>query len=225
MTQKILHLSQEGFCEYCGSAFSGSAWNLRYAQGGTSGAGSYGKLGQYKAAVIDEFILAHSIQSVVDFGCGDGYQISLIRNLPNYLGLDVSPVALYKCKQRFITDPSKSFYLYDSISFDDKANLFKAELALSLDVIYHLIDRNLFQSYLDNLFNSASRFVMIYSSDFDSPYNLYEQRRSFTGWVTVHFPKWELTTKIDNVYPYEDDNPDDTSYSDWFIYSKTGEAK
>ena len=115
---KILHMSENGFCEYCGSVFSGSAWNLRYAQGGTSGSGSYGVLGVYKASMIDQFILHYKIQSIIDFGCGNGHQLLMFKELPSYIGLDISSVALAECKHIFMNDIDKSFYLYEPGSFE-----------------------------------------------------------------------------------------------------------
>jgi len=35
-------------------------------------------------------------------------------------------------------DPAKSFLLYDGACFTDRAGVFTADLAISLDVIYHL---------------------------------------------------------------------------------------
>ena len=53
---------------------SDQLWEKRYAKGGNSGAGSYGKLAVYKAKVLNEFIEENKneVNSVVEFGCGDG---------------------------------------------------------------------------------------------------------------------------------------------------------
>lgn len=44
-------------------------------QGGTSGAGSYGVLAEFKAEVINSLLLEHSILTAIEFGCGDGSQL------------------------------------------------------------------------------------------------------------------------------------------------------
>ena len=77
------------------AAFRGSAryWERNYAEGGTSGAGSYDALALGKAAFLNEFVRIHEIGSVIDFGCGDGNQLSLA-DYPAYIGLDVSRTAI-----------------------------------------------------------------------------------------------------------------------------------
>ena len=71
-------------------AFKGSAsfWEHRYATGGWSGSGSYGELVRGKAEFLNAFVKERSIGSAVEFGCGDGNQLSLA-NYPPYAGLDV----------------------------------------------------------------------------------------------------------------------------------------
>ena len=65
-------------------SFAGSVayWEQRYREGGCSGAGSYGKFGRFKAQVLNQFVVEHGIRTVMEFGCGDGNQLSLcaIRN-------------------------------------------------------------------------------------------------------------------------------------------------
>jgi hypothetical protein len=42
-------------------------WEERYAVGGSSGVGSYGKFAEFKAD-------ANKINTIIEFGCGDGNQ-------------------------------------------------------------------------------------------------------------------------------------------------------
>ena len=65
-------------------------WENRYERGLTSGAGSYGRLAHFKAEVLNEYVNQNKILSVVEFGCGDGAQLSLAK-YANYIGLDLSP--------------------------------------------------------------------------------------------------------------------------------------
>ena len=53
-------------------------WEGRYQSGGNSGSGSYNLLAQYKANFINEFLISHRIQSAIEFGCGDGNQLSFM---------------------------------------------------------------------------------------------------------------------------------------------------
>src|SRR5579871_871877 len=90
--------------------FEGSAayWDSEYRTGGNSGPGSYGRLAEFKADVINAFVDRHSVGTVIEFGCGDGNQLSLAQ-YPNYVGVDVSPIAVAKCRGRFTADPTKRF--------------------------------------------------------------------------------------------------------------------
>lgn len=56
---------------------STSYWERRYRRGGNSGDGSRGRLAAYKSQFINNFVEVHSIQSAVEFGCGDGYQAEM----------------------------------------------------------------------------------------------------------------------------------------------------
>jgi SAM-dependent methyltransferase len=97
------------------SKFKGSElyWRKRYDAGLDSGEGSYLQLAKFKAKVINDFVLEHGIKSVLELGCGDGNQLTLA-NYPQYLGVDVSPDALERCRERFPGDDSKQFQLLDS---------------------------------------------------------------------------------------------------------------
>jgi hypothetical protein len=146
--------------------FSGSAsfWEQRYARGGGSGPGSYGVLAQEKAQFLNAFVRAHGVRSVIEFGSGDGNQLSLAE-YPSYIGLDVSPAAVRLCQRRFADDPAKSFFRYDGTCFVDRAGVFSAELAISLDVIFHLVEDPVFGAYMTHLFGAGQRHVVVYSTN------------------------------------------------------------
>src|ERR1700692_4422141 len=94
-------------------AYGGSArfWEQNYAQGQTSGSGSYGALAEGKSRFLNDLVRQRAVRSVIEFGCGDGNQLSLA-NYPSYVGLDVSRTAIGLCQSRFAEDPGKSFFLY-----------------------------------------------------------------------------------------------------------------
>ena len=54
---------------------SSKYWEDRYKNGGNSGAGSYNTLAKFKASVINHFIENNKIQSLIDYGVGDGNQL------------------------------------------------------------------------------------------------------------------------------------------------------
>ena len=190
-------------------------WENRYKRGGNSGAGSYGKLAEFKAEVINDFIKEKGISTAIEFGCGDGYQLSLFK-IPRYIGLDVSRTAIKLCIERFKEDKSKSFFLYDPECFLDNLHVFKTELALSLDVIFHLVEDHIFEAYMNHLFSAAEKYVIIYSSNTDeNPWYAppHCRHRKFTDWVEKNKPEWRLIKVIKNRYPNE-------SLSDFYIYER-----
>ena len=142
-----------------GFSDSASFWERNYARGETSGPGSYGDPAVAKAAFLNTFVDEQEIDSVIEFGCGDGHQLSLAR-YPHYIGLDVSPTAVRLCTERFRPDASKSFFLYDGQCFSDRGGTFAADLAISLDVIYHLVEDDVFESHVRHLFGAGRRFVV-----------------------------------------------------------------
>lgn len=200
--------------------FGGSAsyWETRYARGGTSGAGSYGHLARFKADVIDGLIRELGITSVIEIGCGDGNQLALI-GYPKYVGLDVSRTAIRRCESRFSSDESKSFFLYDPTCFTDNGHIFVADAALSLDILFHLVEDELFAAHLNHLFAAARRHVIIYSSNrnliTDSPH---ERHRAFTGWIDRNQPEWYLLRRIPNLFSSSEDEMG--SLSDFYVYAR-----
>jgi hypothetical protein len=196
-------------------AGSGAYWESRYRSGGHSGGGSYGKLALYKADFLNNFIAENDIQTCVEWGCGDGHQTSLLV-CKHYLGLDVSPTAVSWCKKKFENDPTKSFASTEEFRFDQPK-----DLALSLDVIYHLVEDIVFTSYMDNLFRSATRFVIIYSCNFESEATAnHVKPRKFSTFIEEHFPEWKMTYMEENPYPMISMNNPETSWSNFFVYAR-----
>ena len=194
-------------------------WEQRYRLGGNSGQGSYGVLAEFKAKIINQFVEEFKVKSLIEFGCGDGSQLTLA-SYPRYVGLDVSQKAITICEEKFINDQSKKFFLYNPHSFDDKTEQFKAELALSLDVIYHLVEDRIYSTYLTHLFGAGVKYVIIYATDKDKSGRFYERHvrhRNFTKDIVIRFPNWKLIKKIKNKYP-AGEGMAEASPADFFIY-------
>ncbi len=188
---------------------SSDYWENRYKMGGNSGDGSYNKLAEFKADVLNEFVKRNKIDSVVEWGFGDGSQLSLL-HIPHYIGYDVAQTAVQICKDKFYGDKSKEFLYYNGSRIDE---LYKADMAISLDVLYHLVEDDKFENYMSNLFNSADRYVCIYSSNYNAKQDaVHIKRRKFSDYIQNNFTDWELMEVIRN--PYE------TSHSEFFIYRK-----
>ena len=191
-------------------------WEKRYASNGNSGAGSYGRLAEFKASILNKFVYENDVKSVIEWGCGDGNQLTLA-DYPNYLGLDISSTAITLCEGKFANDPSKSFKVLAD------AEDVKAELSISLDVIYHLVEENIYDEYMQRLFTSSKRFVCIYSTNYEDDFAdgaRHVRHRKFTNWVQEHAPNWELTAEVKNIHPYDLNDPDNTSLADFFFYSR-----
>jgi hypothetical protein len=163
---------------------SASYWEARYDRGHNSGAGSYGRLALFKADTINAFVAEHSIESIIEFGCGDGAQLAL-GQYPRYMGVDASRKAIAVCKKRYATDSSKQFF--ESIEAGGK----RAEMAMSLDVIYHLVEDEVYESYMRRLVNAAHRFVCVYSSNVELPGHApHIRHRHFSEWMVSNAKDW-----------------------------------
>jgi len=195
---------------------SGKYWDERYAHGGNSGPGSYGHLARFKADMLNAFVREHAVASVIEFGCGDGNQLALAQ-YPRYAGYDISAAALALCRDRFAGDSTKEFFL--AADYDQR----QADLALSLDVIFHLTEDDVYEAYMRTLFAASRRYVAVYSSDRDepaSPGSIHVRHRAFTRWVDAQSGSpWTLVRKVSNAYPYDGDYHA-TSFSDFYFYEK-----
>jgi hypothetical protein len=168
-------------------------WEGNYARGRSSGTGSYGRMAEGKSRFLNELVRERAVQSVIEFGCGDGNQLSLAE-YPSYIGLDVSRTAIGLCQRRFGGDRAKSFFLYDGAYFTDQAGIFTADLAISLDVVYHLTEDLVFETYLTHLFSAGLRLVVIYSTNAEITGTApHVRHRHFTPWVEANCPGWRLT--------------------------------
>ncbi|OIJ10403.1 hypothetical protein BKP37_17840 [Anaerobacillus alkalilacustris] len=201
--------------------FPGSSnyWEDRYKSGGTSGPGSYGKLAVFKAEVINTIIREFKINHVIEFGCGDGNQLKLCK-YSNYIGLDVSKYTIKKCEEMFANDSRKQFCLYDPLCFDTNQKLSKADLTISLDVIYHLIEDEIYHKYMTDLFNTSKKYVLIYSSNYNTKQNNHVRHREFTKWIDSNQKDFKLVKKIKNKYPFEFKKRKKTSKSEFYLFEK-----
>lgn len=194
---------------------SGEYWDQRYRNNGTSGAGSYLHLAAFKAEFLNAFVRDNGVRSVVEFGCGDGNQLKLAE-YPRYTGFDVSPKSIEICRNLFRGDLDKSFHtLAEAVDAS-------ADLALSLDVIYHLVEDEVYHRYMELLFRSSTRWVIVYSSNTDvndAAQSVHVRHRKFTDWIARERPDFELVRHLPNQYPV-DRYGADGSFADFFVFRK-----
>jgi hypothetical protein len=210
----LFRISNPSFSKFLKNVFfseSASYWEKRYRKNGNSGAGSYGALACYKATILNSFIQENQIKKAVEFGCGDGNQLKQYE-IAEYLGLDVSVTAIEKCRRLFKSDSTKSFLLYNSQNQQCKIDEFKAELSLSFDVIYHLIEESVYENYMRHLFSSPFRFVIIYAWDVEGKRNLHVRHRKFSRWIKENQLEWDLVKQITEGKP--------AGACDFYIYQK-----
>lgn len=176
-----------------GSYTPGRYWEKRYRQGRSSGAGSEGAQAAAKAAHVNDVIARYEVTSMIDWGCGDGTVLADITTDIAYLGVDVSPTIVDKCRREH---PDRLFTL------PEHADESTAELALSMDVLFHFPNDDDYQVYVARLFASATRYVLIYSTNY-GPNRTAEHvlRRRFTPDIHCWFPQWELIEQPEQPHP------------------------
>lgn len=192
-------------------------WEERYKMGGNSGSGSYNKLAEFKGKVINLFIISNGVESVKEFGCGDGNQLRYFK-CKDYVGYDISSTAIDHCKDIFMSDSTKKFKLIGDYNEEEKA-----DLTLSLDVIYHLVEDDIYFNYMALLFSSSLKYVIVYSSNSDEHENnnvaSHVKHRRFSDWVDEMASDFKLIKHIPNKYPYDGDGAE-SSFADFYIYKK-----
>jgi SAM-dependent methyltransferase len=163
-------------------------WETRYLNGGDSGAGSRGDAAEWKADRVNHY----AVGSVLDIGCGDGVQAALFRVI-KYLGIEVSETAVLDARDYY---PRKQFEL--SPPFSREWGFFDTHL--SLDIIYHLVDDDLYADHLDYVFGAKKRAI-VYSSNFDHSGDIHVLHRRWTNDVPAG---WELVALEPGAHRYAD---------------------
>lgn len=196
---------------------SDAYWRERYEKGGNSGEGSYGELAAYKAREIQAFAAKEAVRTIFELGCGDGNQLSLM-HYPHYVGVDISPNCIEHCRKRF-SDKGWQFLLYGDF---ERSSMPDLELGLSLDVIYHLVEDEIYEAYLALLFSRATRFVLIYASDFDhyDPALPHVRHRAFAEDIALRFPEWRLVEARPNPYEKPHDDPSYGSFAKFHVFER-----
>ena len=214
----VLCKTNESFFGSKNNFDSAKYWEKRYATGDNSGSGSYGKLAEYKAKFINKFVVNNGISSVIEFGVGDGAQLKLA-NYPSYIGVDISNTILRKVSKTFASDNTKTFMHTSEYKGE------KCDLAMSLDVIFHLVEDDVFNEHMQSLFDSSTRFVIIYSSKIDfNKTSKHVRHREFTKWISKNAPKWKLAYHERNPFycdPKKNQcKTNDKSFANFFVFSK-----
>ena len=197
--------------------FSGNSskyWDERYKSGGNSGRGSFGAEAKYKSKFINEFVIKNNIKTIIELGCGYANQLKHY-SFNNYFGLDVSEAAINKCRNEFSTNKNYNFSLYrHPINVSHKF-----DLSISIDVIYHLVEDDIFKKYMHDLFiNSQAKNVLIYSTNIDkNTLTSHVKHRNITNYITENFSDWQKNdiSTLDNYM-----NLTELTKANFFAFSK-----
>jgi SAM-dependent methyltransferase len=177
-------------------------WHERYLRGDGSGVSSRGDAAADKAERINLLLDRLSSRTVVDWGVGDGTVAAKIV-ADRYLGVDIAPAALDLARDVCGDRPGWAWLLYDP--HRPPPLTVHADLALSLDVLFHLTDDGAYRAYLALLFGSA-RIVLIRASNYEAPRDDHMRRRKWSvdipaGWTVRDRPDtdeeegWWLLTR------------------------------
>jgi hypothetical protein len=161
-------------------------WRRRYWYGGNSGAGSRGHSAIRKAEFVTNFASNRGMRSITELGSGDGECASRIE-VPKYIGYDVSITAVNRARARCRGIPSHQFHL-----FADRA-VEQGDLAISMDVTFHLVEDDIYDLHLRDLANYARAAVLIFSTDYDSPAVGHVRHRMVSRDWMRRFPEWTFT--------------------------------
>lgn len=193
-------------------------WKERYQKGGNSGEGSYGPLAQYKASFINDFCRENAVKSAIEFGCGDGNQASML-DVPNYLGVDISEECIAWARSHIRKDNWRFETLEEHLGSEQEP----VELGLSLDVIYHLVEDEVYLSYLRNLCGSASRFLLVYASNLEAydPEVPHVRHRLVVADIQRLHPEWTFVRTDRNPLAIEhNNNREYGSFADFHLFEQ-----
>jgi len=128
-------------------------WEQRYATGGTSGAGSIGKIREWKWRIIRQYV--GDPEEVLDVGCGD-LSFWEGRNCASYVGIDIAPSVLVRNRQR---RPTWAF-IAATASVRIKV---RRRVVFCLDLVFHILDDDEYFAILDNLCEYTGEWLFIFT--------------------------------------------------------------
>ena len=138
----------------------------------------------YAMSDIDtELGLAHRrLDDSVRWAEGEGFAVS------GEVCPDGPLVAIEDQLRKFAADETKSFKLVEEYAGE------RADLTLSLDVIFHLVEDQVFTDYMKLLFDAADRYVIVYATNTNRTTPLdraHVRHRRFTDWTATR-EGWRL---------------------------------
>jgi len=187
-------------------------WEERYANWWNSWEWSYAKMAEYKAQIINDIIKRYKIKSIIELWCWDWNNLQYYDKV-NYTWFDISKKAIENCIDRYLEDKNKSFLYYEPKFF--KSGWLQKEMVVSLEVIFHLVEDSIYRKYMTDLFNTSSKYVVIFSSNHDNNKNsaIHVKHREFTKDVSKDF---KLIRKIETPTVWNKK----LFFSDFYLFEK-----
>ena len=173
-------------------------WKQRYSEyssrlfKGASGNGRLPFRVNYKSKVLNEIIVKYKISSIIDFGCGDGILASKL-HIDRYDGLEIDESLVDELSRQFQSKPNYNFSTKIKSTWPERH-----DLALSVDVIFHLLEDDVYRSYMFQLFSGKSDYVVIRSSNHEElgmGRNGHIRHRNFSEFVSKNFGQYNLIAK------------------------------
>ena len=188
-------------------------WEKRYASGRNSGEGSYNTSAKWKADNINKFIKENGIKTIGDLGTGDGNQFSLFSGYEMYYGFDVSKIIIDRVSKQFKHNLKAKF----SNLIEDMPLV---DLTISLDVLFHLIDKEVYIKYIETLFSKSKEYVIVYARNKSCQGASHYKCREFIKDIQniIGIPPFKIIPIPPNI------SKRGISYNDFVFYQK-GEIK
>jgi SAM-dependent methyltransferase len=165
-----------------------SYWDDRYRIGVREGEWAVSRA---KAEFVNFMIQNYGIGTMVDYGCGNGDMLAHIRGewLPDehvtYVGTDISLEAIKQVRSRF-----PDLYFIHRPKLRQQTH---AELSLSLDVVQHQVTEAALIGHLDDLFDRASKLVIVYGTNTESGQSAVNVRHWWwTPIIPIRYPEWKM---------------------------------
>jgi hypothetical protein len=87
-----------------------------------------------------------------------------------------------------------------------------------MDVIYHLIEDEVYEQYMDNLLDVGAEYLIIYSPDFNNDnFAPHVKARKFTDNKRL---QEEYKLMLHHPNDYSTRNYKDGSFADWYVFRK-----
>jgi len=179
-------------------------WDNHYKSGGKSGDPlDYAKARDWKHNIIAKYCDIKS-NSIIDIGCGD-LQFWQGRKPAKYIGVDISQTIIDSHKLKY---PDRTFICASS----DKTLDISADMVMCFDMLWHIIDDEVYMKTLENIKKYSKRYIVIYTWN-SNPFNIGMKSRVFNMLV-----KFKKTRKIDLSVTTEDGGYQ--KYRDFKKYAK-----